>query len=849
MLRQAQYTIRSARPLVNALHGRNLLCPTARGARKFTVNHLRLIDQDDASKSKVNYYEQLFPWSSSKQSADSEYPFLDNAAAGEARRLKAETAQLEEELKVLKKQAEDGSFLAPLLQMLPREERERYERNLRESKIEEARDAKATKALLPQIEIQPSEFPSGKKWVHSLNVNLKKVLLGENTFKARSDLWQSYLRCRSFSRSSISNIPYAAWALLFNVSVISEVKRDLQWASHRITLYEDMSLSAKKPNSSQQILYVNALRQEGRQEEAMIHWQSIGDKIKDDRTALAHHELSGVALFCAQKDPARAEQIAFQYLQREEPEESRILIGILALWLERGDDVGAKHAWTLYVSMKAQLGSSITMQDYDNASLAFLNGGRTDLALAIFKDMMLTNQDTGDDSLDLWKKAIGFLAKTQEMRFNVDDINTIALTTLAVVPRRHQNRFFYGSWLKKLISMKATDAAAQVIDLMYERGVKPDPKHLNGIIGAWMRSDEPENHQKGEDMALAMISERLHFVNERDGAGDSVLVGRLSKQLLPSLGARGKFAAANIETLSLLLNYYVNRRFRDKTDALSKIPAIAKIQPDHFFMNHLLFDELLEGRLDLVWTKYMETFSDTDPDLETFECLWDAEKQYLDRLYVDPSNEFPDQRTILYEMTKWFSAQKSKQRVAASRDFDRELYGRVIRCFCLSNDYEGLVPALYFFRDAFQMFPNAATAKIIIFSAARMFRSSGDRHGMAGWKPRRHRIRGNESLQAAITELVDVHNNLWDERRQSGQVHGSGDGNVPKELQNEEGLFTLVNLIRFVIGRMKPESKEDNLEEGFKDAALSVGFDGPYLLEPPFLHGEVKELGHPKGSP
>ena len=331
-----------------------------------------------------------------------------------------------------------------------------------------------------------------------MNADLKEAITKDDDQKTRIKVWHSYARCKAFLPPFLHQIPDEVWDLFVKISMTAQLQNDPHWASHRITLYEDIKSTGRNLDSSKQLLYIEALNHEGHGKTAVTHWQDMRSLVKDNRTSLAHYELIGVELFTSQGNPQKAEEIAFEYLAKEPPEESRILIPILATWLERGDKIGWKHAWALYLRMKAQLGSNITMNDYDNVTMTFLHGGKTDLALAVFKDMMLTGQETGEESLELYKKAVGLMAKTQSKDITVEDINAVALTSLTYLSKKYQNRFFYGSWLKKLLSMGETDAAALVIELMYERGIKPDSKHMNGIIGASKRGTSRQR-QSGKD--------------------------------------------------------------------------------------------------------------------------------------------------------------------------------------------------------------------------------------------------------------------------------------------------------------------------------------------------------------
>lgn len=801
--------------------------------------------------SEVRYWVQDFPWSKTKKKADPQYPFLDEKSGANIRRLKEEHDRSKGELRDLRRELIDESYLEPLIQKLPTEAQNEIRLQAQRSAEEELQQAKRANALFSEIEIRSAIPLENRIYLERLNSNFREVLNNESNQKHRMKLWQSYARCKAFLPPFLHLISNETWDFLVRVSMSAQLMNDPHWASHRITLYEDMRATDRAIDSSQTLLYIEALNFQGHGERAVVQWQDMQGLVKDNRTSLAHYELIGVDLFTSQSNPRKAEEIAFEYLAREPPEESRILVPILATWLERGDTTGWKHAWALYLRMKAQLGSAITMTDYDSVMMAFLNGGKTNLALAVFKDMMLTGHKSQEDSLELYKKAVGFLEEDHPAHITAEDINTVALTSLAYLPKYYQNRFFYGKWLKKLISMGETDAAAMVIELLYERGIKPDSKHMNGIIGAWLRSTAPADNQKAESMAWSMIHERLDFVKKR-GRSD---IRKADTPLplwvpFPTHINRGP-AHANIETFSLLLLHYVNLRSNTKVEIIKGVLGDAMVRPNAFFMNHLLLHDLLQGNLAKVWTKYLEDFADICPSLETFELLWDSEKKHLERIIIKQPDEYPGPRLIMREMMNWFlaPARTVKEQNQAREDFSKKFYDLIIRCMCLAKDFEGVIVALYALRDAFGVYPDANTAKMITLHIALMGLGVGE-GDQAEWMPRRQRIKRSPQVKANVDKVDNLFKMIWQQRNQFLLTeNGAQDLDADEKFQQEEGLFVLAEFLRNVLQRITPGLAEDgalSVEANLKTAAASMGVSGINLKDPHTFHGQSAGPSNPK---
>ena len=452
-----------------------------------------LRDGTNSDEPKVRWYEQLFPWSSKRRRVDRNN---QDAHKNEVKRVKQQIRQLEDELQEMgAPMTETGkTLIEPLIATLSPEDQRKVRAAIMQDELEEKRkelEAAEVKRRLAMLVPKKSELviswqlpPEQGHYLRLLNRDIQKAAGKAEDQDLRMKLWNSYVLCKANLPPFLHLIPAKAWTVLW-FSHHMMTSDHPQWASRLITLSEDIVSAGKELNAIQKFLYTEALQQEGRQEEAVSQWQKLKDDLGDDKQAMEEHELLGVRMFASSGDPEKAEKIALDYLRPEKSGDSRILIPILGAWALRGDTIGMKHAWALYLRFKAQMGKNVTIKDYDNINVRLLRSGRVDLALAVFKDMMLTEERIDQGSLELYKKAARLIKTSQS---TPEDLNRISLTGLIELPRRFQNKFFYASWLKRLIGMGALNETAKVIELMYERGVSADAKHLNGMIGAWLRT-------------------------------------------------------------------------------------------------------------------------------------------------------------------------------------------------------------------------------------------------------------------------------------------------------------------------------------------------------------------------
>ena len=812
--------------------------------KAFSNSHLQL-DRSKSDKPKVRWFQQLLPWSSEKRPADPNNPDADEL--GETEWLKSEIDRLEDELSEMRGGDKEGkTLIEPLLKELKEEDRRKVREAIRREEIKETQKIKEVaeyKRKLAQhapkqkeLEIQWRLPPEQNTYLSTLNEYIRKAAANLADQGVRKKLWQSYSRCKAFLPPFLHLIPERSWSTLWASQQTFGPQHPL-WAPHLIVLSEDMQESGKELTAYQWILYVDALNREGRQDVAIAQWKDLGTRLEGDRKASAEHELLGVRLFASQGNPERAEEIALAHLNSEGHEDSRILVPLLGAWVQRGDEIGIKHAWALYLQFRTLMGSNVTMDDFDNIATIFLNAGRTDFALAVFKDLMLVGKETGEESIELYRTSLGVLGKTQSSAVSVEDLNKISLTGLIELPRKFQNKFFYGSWLKKLIGMDQVDAAASVIELMFERGIKPDARHLNGIIGAWLRASSDRKKEKAEQMAWAMIYERLDFVKKRR-KGDLVETDESPKlsevQIPPHL--RRTVASATIETFSLLLLHYGRRSQEQNVQLLQNCLAMAQIRPNSYFINHLLYIDLRRGQHQTAWIKYQHMFRKIRPDLETFACLWDCEKAHLDSLMIHDRDKFPGPRVIMREMVSWLLTLKPKERELVREDFSRQMYDQVVRCLGLASDNEGSLVALYSLKEYFGFYPDRDTARMVSIQVGRM--GVGE---PSLWKPGRSRHKKNPMRRDNAAKFARVFEIIAEQRERVLGKHGMLEMKQTDEaVQKEEGLYILAEFLRTILRRLAVVETE--VEHNIEKAAWEMGVGGIHMDDPLRYYDENRAL-------
>jgi pentatricopeptide repeat protein len=671
-------------------------------------------------------------------------------------------------------------------------------------------------------------------YIDRLNECLRRLANDHSDERAKQELWKWYRRCRQVIPNFLQSIPEEALPIMWESQANGESTRASR-ATRLQALAEDTVSAGRSLPTPHALLYIQSLQESGKINLALDQWEACQTSLSQNKGDLEAYWKLGVQLFAAADDPQRAQDIALAFLANDKSREPRILLPVITAWGRQPGKEAEVKAWALYLQLKALLESKMTMEDYDFVSIGLLKAGKLNLAIAVFKDMMVTAQDPANDSTALYKAALGLVDNLQMSSIREQDVNKISLSTLTVLPRRFQNRFFYASWMKKLIGMGEVDSAAMVIELMYERGVRPDSKHLNGILAAWLREGNAIARAKAEQLGWAMIQQRIDLVWSRIASPEKSPQLQIRQETdgarIPKFMQR-QVPSANIETFSIFLLHYTRRGDDDMVKYLVKCLGDAQIRPNCYFMNHLLYAELRKQDIRSVWDKFKAMSVSIKPDLETYACLWDCGKLQYDRGRTAFDAGFPSARCLFAEMMKWYSQLTPRGKSTAQEEFSKELYDQIIRCFCLSKDLPGTLVALYSLRAAFGYSPDEVTARLIILQVARMAGVPADTP-----KRRLRRLsttpRSKENI-AQVNRLVEI----LSERKAAGlQARGlSPDQLEPQEKQQYQ-LEIMSDLLRVVIARTAtaPGQIEDQIakvavEMGVSDIDLGSSLDDDSLL-------------------
>ncbi|KAK0628417.1 hypothetical protein B0T17DRAFT_487167 [Bombardia bombarda] len=421
--------------------------------------------------------------------------------------------------------------------------------------------------------------------------NLNKFLARESVVRGgipkQKDLvecWKFYSAARKTLATSWASVPREVWDFLWMVlswegSGVENVNR----MRHIYVLTKDMQAAGLTLRDSQQLLAIEAMFIEGWQDEAIEAWKKAVVTLGSKPETFKNYWELGVRMCCLRGDVDRAQRAADTLLKSsasaDEPPAARILFPIIRALAVK--EATTEQAWAAYQQLRELLGDDMKIEDYDEVITSFLVGNCVEHGLQAFVDMMFSD-------------AIDIRGRTK-------------------LPTVVSNHFFTGKWLKRLIGAGDLDGAYKVVVYLQRKGVASSPIQLNGLIGAWIRSETAENLDKAENLAWSMIRARVEYVQMRKRTAEMHVPIRFydpSPQIQPSpvatTGEEGEqpgivetedftppthfrsATRASSETFSLLAENYAARGMHDRLQDLWAVLEQAEIGTSSFMMNQLI---------------------------------------------------------------------------------------------------------------------------------------------------------------------------------------------------------------------------------------------------------------------
>ncbi|KAI9830782.1 MAG: hypothetical protein M1826_004416 [Phylliscum demangeonii] len=698
-------------------------------------------------------------------------------------------------------------------------------------------------------------------YLKRLNAYLRQAeAMGSEDPDIRKQLWRWYTRCRQNIPAFLSHVTQPTLQALWDAQAVASISNPDR-AAHLKLLAQDMATCGFLLSISQKTAHIEALYLEGDQAQAISEWRATAESAFIPEQISRAFQTLGVRMLIGEGDVKQAHRIAYECLNSGKVKDARILIPVIDGWNRKGEESAFRRAWAAYIRLKEDLGPAMTMDDFDAVCKSFLDVHRADLGLGVFKDMMLAGDPSSDETSPvLFRKALGTVDDLRAVALDAPELNQISLEAMSVLPRRWQNKYFYGSWIKKLLGAGDTHSAELVIELMMNRGVRADAKYLNGLIGAWIRERGAESCEKAEKLAWEMIEERKRFAAQRRATnrGEDVPSPVSDEQIIVAdSSADLRTTPASTETFSIMIDHYLGRESHDQIRWLNRSITLAEIVPSAFFMNCLMQSQLRTDGLRRVWHTYTEwahaSFEAAKPTLETFEFLWQCAHVRTGRTRPPPNHElamaapdgedrreagetqedafcedkyasevaerlaarretgFPSPRGLFSDMMEWYLQLRPREQSTARAEFSDDLYNKIIRCFLLDGggDLVGSLVAMHAFKRHFQRWSQEETAKMLMVHIA--------------GRERPTMRRSDANRMEALAKVSQLLSRIARRRMVVLEKHGIEDGDLDERFAAEENLYLLSELVWTVVGSRRDIGAWEN---SVQRAAWDMGVGG-----------------------
>ncbi|KAG0650716.1 hypothetical protein D0Z07_2712 [Hyphodiscus hymeniophilus] len=669
------------------------------------------------------------------------------------------------------------------------------------------------------------EFPSEFKEQLPVFVDALRsatTLLGQGRLNkpASVEIWNAWNLCRINFMSNPNQVPSEVWEALWNIFAD---KKTINYGFLKL-LGQDMTDAGLPMQNWQRLVHIQATFAMGSCDAAIKMWEESEATLSSDiETSIQYWQVGGKMYTeqCQLDKALGATQALIQ--STNDCSHFRGVLPIIRALLSSQEAAKIQKAWALYTRIKLGLGHQMVMKDYDNVAATFFEADQPELALGVFRDMMLGGDATAskDDSTVLNKNAPALQKDLHLMNIDEGEIAWDDPRVVSKIPAKFNNKFFFGKWLKKLIGDGEYNSSVKVFHLMNERGIRPDARYVNGLVGAWLRTGKPKYHELAEDTCWRMIEARLEYFENRDTRPElSFPLRSVNMGVKPGYKSVWHYPRATVETFSILIMDYRRRQRQDRLKDLMKALELARIQPNNFLMNQIMMMDSATVPNFQPWDTYtsLTRTRGVHPDFDTFGYLW-----HLTKRAVDPNSnpaQFPKvvenvqnlavPRLMIAEMAFW--ADKLNRR----NKLPRKLYDAIILTFSLAQDHVGTAITLRLLQRHFHMFPNEDTVRTVVLQLARSGLKNEDH-------PRRRRLAVRKS--PVVKDRVVQVTKLLEGFKARRVAELSRQGIVFEELSEvvrlEETLSLMTHLLRHVT-QVRVEEGHD-VDELFEIAAKDMG--------------------------
>jgi hypothetical protein len=572
----------------------------------------------------------------------------------------------------------------------------------------------------------------------------------------------------------------------------------------------DFGVIALSSTSRGQVL--KNLFMSGREELALREWEDDQHKFNPatEQESNAEYLEIGAKLYALAGHVDRSREI-MEMLFRQYPDwDPSVMMTVFRAHTSSGEKKHHELAMELYVEMKERKGAAVTMDDYDAWLVGFLEARHLTFAKQVFRDMVRDGYLPSSGAEKEVEAVLRRLHMLYRLGTDISAMTSIALDAISILPPACHGHLF-GDWMKSAVVQKAPEAAAQILDLMFQRGYTPETFHFNMLLRALLRTKETPNILKAENIGWRMIDQA------RQAHTRSTTLSFTSSQASqnlhnPPVRETAKTApVADVSTVALIMQHHAKNLQWEHVDYLSRHLKETAIHPNATIMNVLIDNKCRQGAYADAWSIYTRLTSPS-PDSETpgvfpngatLRHLWKTLRLALSSHATRSDPSLPSPRDLLKETVTWWTACRSRHDASrfklglAAADHGA-VTALIMHCFSYTSDLAGSLVALHVLRTKFGIFPTDRVALILQRQVAWVDLQRESASVREQFFLGRSNSRNSERVGRVYEELV--------RRRIAGLER---EGVSVQEMSDEEigdlGLNLLSEFIRVVMKRSWPE--------------------------------------------
>jgi pentatricopeptide repeat protein len=553
-------------------------------------------------------------------------------------------------------------------------------------------------------------------------------------FSLSTQLWNAYCAATKLDSDLSLRIPERAWDVLWNAQNVHGYSR-----KKRLPRLEHDLSSVGVTTVGQRVQSLEDLFLEGKEEEALKAWE--GDHSQPARVLRQdykpEHLEMGVKLHALAGNTDRARQVMKELFELYPNSSPSIMMSVFRAHTSSGVEEKHDVAKEIYIEMRERMGASFTVETYDACLIGFLEARCLQHAKQVFRDMckdghLATSGDAG--SVEEVLKRLHLLYR---LGTDISKMTSIVLDAISILPVSYHGHIF-GSWMKCAVIENAPEAAAQILDMMFQRGFKPEVFHFNLLLRALLRTKETSKILQAENIGWRMVeraklevieTDRIphgpaRYIESKLNNNDLAMEGP-KHAMAPEAGATMAVPNASVTTFGIIMQHHAKNSQWEHVDYLARQLNEAGLTPNTVIMNVLIDSKCRQGRFSEAWMIYKSLTDNPDaqnvfPNGKTIRSLWKMLRFALgEQTQTTPEySSLPTPRALLAETVRWwemcrsrYDAERFRQGLAAADH--GAIMGLMMHCFSYKGDLPGCLVALHVLRHKFDILPNDKTFDII----------------------------------------------------------------------------------------------------------------------------------------